>query len=227
MVYAVLADLARLKGNLNEAAKMYAYAAQFEPKNPIYQRRYEELLSGGRIVEGRNMQVQLEHKDRQLMAGLAGGAVVTACGLYITLSRERPISPGTSAISTWTLGLIIMFFVSGLGVGIALSRGNMVDRFSSQAVGSSGKPGSIVPLSILALLNFWGSLVLYLVIGALQGAWTFSTTRLYGGVAFALATLAIAGAVVEIDFLQTLLWGGNIVYPGAILGWLIADCLRK
>ena len=43
--YAVLGDIARAKGKLDEAAKMYAYAAQMDPRNPIYQQRHEELIN--------------------------------------------------------------------------------------------------------------------------------------------------------------------------------------
>lgn len=227
VVYAVLGDLARLKGDLNEAAKMYAYAAQFDPHNAVYQRRYEELLSSGRIVEGRNMRMQIQHEDRRVMSMMVGAAVVIACGLYITMSHEHSAFPRVPAISTWTSGLVIALFVSGLGMGITLSRGYMVDRFSSLATTATGKAGPIIPLSIVALANFWVAFLLYLVLGTFQRAFTYSATRLFASVTGALCTLAIASAVVDIEPLQVLLWGGNVAYPGALIGWLLADSFRR
>jgi tetratricopeptide (TPR) repeat protein len=226
-VYAVLGDIARLQGNLNEAAKMYAYAAQFEPNNPVYQRRYEELLTSTRIVEDRRMHTQLESEDAKVLAPMAGGAVILATAIYVGVGHEAAVFGKVPFISTWTIGLAIMLLLSGIGVGASLAMGNMLDRFQSVATTATGRAGPTVALGLVAIVNFWAAVLLYLLLGAFQRAFNFSTTRTVTGVALATSVLAIAAAAGHrIDGMQVLTWGGNLVYVGTLIGWLVADAFR-
>ena len=43
VAYAVLGDIARQRGQIREAAKMYAYALQMDPRNDLYLRKNEEI----------------------------------------------------------------------------------------------------------------------------------------------------------------------------------------
>lgn len=226
--YAVLGDIARLKGDLNEAAKCYAYAAQYEPNNPIYQRRYEELLSSTRIVEDqRHYRTRLESEDRRMLAPMAGMLIVLAAGIYLVLSREQAVFAKLSLISTWTLGLPIMLFLSGIAVGASLAMGNLLDRFQSLATTATGRTGPAVTLAIVAVANFWGAAVLYMLLGVFQRAFNFSMTRLLAGTAVVTLMLALFTALgTHIEPGQVIAWGGNLVYLGALAGWLVADSFR-
>jgi len=42
--YAALGDIARFRGDMHEAAKMYAFAVQMDPHNATYQRKHEDAL---------------------------------------------------------------------------------------------------------------------------------------------------------------------------------------
>jgi curved DNA-binding protein CbpA len=222
--YAILGDIARLRGHLNEAARMYAYAAQFEPNNPVYQRRYEELLNSSRIVEVKGNRTQLQAQDRKIIAPIAGGFVVLVAACYVSLSREGSVLGSISPVSTWTLGTIVMLFLSGVSMGVSLHLGNLLDRFESVYVTSTGRLAPNVALGLVAAANFWAACLLYLVLGLARRAFNFSTTRLLLGVTGATLLLTFGAATsLMVDALQVLTWGGNLVYLGAIVGWMVAD----
>lgn len=227
VVYAVLGDIARLRGDLNEAAKMYAYAAQFEPGNPIYQRRYEELLTSTRIVEDRRMRTQLQSEDGKILGPLAGSGIVLASAIFVAVSPERAVFTKISFLSTWTIGLPIVLFLAGVGVGASLAMGNLLDRFNAVSTTATGRIGPTAALGLIAVVNFWAATALYLLLGLVQRAFNFSTTRVVIGAGIATGALTLASAITgRIDPAQVLIWGGNLVYLGALAGWLVADSFR-
>jgi len=226
-VYAVMGDIARQRGDINEAARMYAYAAQFEPSNPVYQRRYEQLLNSTQVTEDRRMRTQLQGEDGKVLGPMAGGVIVLAGAIYLAISPEKAMFTKIPMVSTWTLGIVFTLFLSGIAVGASLAMGNLLDRFNSTMVTATGKLSPNVALGLVALVNFWAATILYLLLGGIQRAFNFSTTRLLIGVVVQVFVLTLAVAVTQrMDGLQVLFWGGNLAYIGALVGWLVADAFR-
>lgn len=92
-------------------------------------------------------------------------------------------------------------------------------------------PPSLI-LGVVALANFWAALALYLGIGASQNAFNPSTSRIVAAVSLVTGVLAMACAMSHADdrqamMGQTMLWGGNLVYIGALCGWMVADGFRE
>lgn len=225
--YAIMGDIARMRGNLNEAARLYAYAAQFEPNNPVYQRRYEELLRSTQVVEDRRQKMELAPEDRKVLAPMVGGGIALMAAVYLALGKENALIPALTPISTWTLGAVVMLFLTGVGVGSSLAMGNLLDRFQSLTTTATGRMGPTVALGLVAVANFWAAALLYLLLGIFQRAFNFSTTRVVAGVAGCTALLALgAGFSSVLSAGQVALWGGNLVYLGALVGWMVADAFR-
>ena len=224
--YAVLGDMAKSRGDLNEAGRMYAFAAQFAPSNPSYQRRYEELLDRT-SMRAEHGKLSLEASPFKSGAPLVGAGVVMAAGSYLVFSNEAPIAPGLKLISSWSLGLLVMLFLSGVVVGTSLSVGNLLERFQMAATTSTGRMGPTLALGIVAMVNFWAAAGLYLVLGFSQRAFNQTTTRFVAGVSVATLILSAASAVSHtLDGWQTFYWGGNTVFVGAICGWMVSDAFR-
>lgn len=88
-------------------------------------------------------------------------------------------------------------------------------------------PPSLV-LGLVALVNFWAAVALYLGVGASQNAFNPSTSRLVGAVAVVTAMLSLAsGLSREINPIEVLTWGGNVAYLGALCGWMVVDGFRE
>jgi hypothetical protein len=226
--YAVLGDLARAKGKLDEAAKMYAYAAQMDPRNPIYQQRHEELLRN--YKDNRNPSNAAKASQKSVMTIIVGTILVLAAGLYVMVAKEPVITPGLSLINTWTLGLVIMLFLSGVSTGAVLCAGDYIDRFNASTIVATGRISSpILMLAMVAVVNFWAAALLYAVVTVSQRGFTVSHLRFM--IAIAVTTLIMAGAaaisIAKFDPLQVLLWGGNLAYLGGICGWMVADSFKR
>lgn len=223
--YAVLADIARYRGDLREATRLYAYAAQMDPRNPVYQRKHEELLDS--TSNPRRGGDEHDPEERTMFPLGVGAGIVIASGAYLALSREEPLFKGEGPVSTWTLGLCVMLFLSGVAMGAALTIGGLLDRFwATRGAAVMRFPPSLV-LGLVALVNFWAALALYFGIGASQNAFNPSTSRMVGAVAVVTGLLAAACALSDINPMQTLTWGGNVVYIGALCGWMVADGFRE
>ena len=226
--YAVLGDIARAKGRLDEAAKMYAYAAQMDPRNPVYQQRHEELIRTYKDVKGPNAAAKATQKS--LMTIVVGTLLVVSAGLYVMLAKEPVITPGLSLINTWTLGLVIMLFLSGVSTGAVLCAGDYIDRFNSTTIVATGKISSpMLMLGIVAIVNFWAAALLYAVVTITQRGFTVSHLRFMVGIG--VTTLIMAGAATmsfaRFEPTQVLLWGGNLAYLGGICGWMVADSFKR
>ena len=225
--YAVLGDMARARGDLNEAARLYAFAAQFAPANPSYQKRYEELLDRSRMEVTRG-NVSLQASNAKISAPLVGAGVVFSAGSYLIFSNEAPMMGGARPLTTWTLGLVVMLFISGIAVGTSMAMGNLLDRFQSTVTTAGGHTGPNLAIGIVSVFSFWLACALYVALGLRQKAFTVTTTRLFMGVGIAVAVLSLAtGLSRNVSGWETLLWGGNVTSIGALCGWMISDAFRS
>lgn len=223
--YAVLGDIAKFRGEVKKAAEMYAYALQMDPGNTVYERKHEEMLRSLDQI-GRHRERQQE--GRGAAAGGVGMAVVIAAASYIAVSREDPIFTSLAPVSTWTLGLVAMLFLCGVAAGATLALAGLVNTFAGFGSSATTRISPPVLLAAVAIVNFWAATALYMVVGATQDAFNESTSRFLAGVAGVTAVLALAASATQaIDSAQVALWGGNVVYLGAVVGWMVADGIRQ
>lgn len=225
--YAILGDIAKSKGNVNQAAKMYAYAVQFDPQNVTYQRRYEQLLNSTMTVVGKNDFTSLSGGAESPKALTVAASLSLILLVAVAAFRMSPALPNFSLISTWSVTLFLALFGAGLSLGVALSLGNWLDRFTSVNTNAVGGVSPAVILSLVACVNFWIAALLYGVLGAATRAFNYSTTRLVLATGTLAFFFSLAAAMAGISFSQTLLWGGNVLYLSAIIGWLVSDAFRS
>ena len=223
--YAVLGDLLRQRGELQQASKMYAYAVQMDPRNQLYQQRHEELIGAMNVADtGRTENVT----TAQVRMPLVGGALVILASCYLILSNEAPMMPGFKLLSSWTVGLVVMLFLCGVFLGASFSVGHLLDRFSTVTTSTVGRLSPSIALAFVAVANFWAAALMYVAVGVAQGSFNFSTSRLVGAVAGATLLLSVASGLSSsgLNGWQTLLWGGNLIYIGGLCGWMVADSFR-
>jgi hypothetical protein len=220
--YAILGDLARARGDLREAAKLYAFAVQMDPRNPAFQRKHEELLG--------KLNPQHPHgeyvREGSGLAAAVSFCLVLVAGIYVALAQEPPVMRMYAWIDTWTFGLLVMLFLSGVAVGAGLSLAGWVDRFESLSSNALNRVSPALALASIAIVNYWAAVLVYALVGARERSHTYSISRLVIGVAGALTVVCVASSGSgRIDPWQVVLWGGNLIYVGAICGWMVADTL--
>lgn len=218
--YAVLGDIARARGDMPKASKLYAFAVQMDPRNAAYQHRYEELLQ--------RMGVRQDVHPPQPMAAVAGAfGVALLASIYVVVAKERPAFRDLPIVSTWTVGLLVMLFLSGVATGVSFALARMLDRFSAVSVTALGRLSPAVALATVAIVNFWAAVVLYIFLGLTQQSLNYSTSRFMAACAGVLMILTMGASLGGIDAGQTLLWGGNVLYLGGLSGWMVGDALRR
>jgi len=224
--YAVLGDIARARGQTTEAAKMYSMAVQMDPTNAIYQKRYSEVVrSDGMVPITKSMLT--DQGNTQLFAPLVGAAIVLLGCFYLALSRELPFVREFPPISTWTLGLVVVLLLGGVAIGASMASGGLLERLQTLTTATIGRPSPTMTLGMIAIVNFWAAAAFFGLVGLSQKSFNLTTTRLVlsaGAATVLLAASAAAGGTM--DGIQVLLWGGNLVYLGSLVGWTVADSFR-
>lgn len=227
--YAVLGDIARMSGNKREAVRLYALATQYDPKNPVYRQRYDELTQSPVAMSHVSREEIVSapaEKPAAMFAPFFGLGLVLIAGGYLVFAKEAPLLPSIGLISTWTLGLVVMLFFSGVAVGSSMALDGQLDNFQSgrQTIGGTAP---WVALASIAVVNFWIAALMYLGIGVSKGSFNSSTSRILASVVAAVCVLAFAAEISgSISGFQVVLWGGNLVYLGAVCGWMVTDALR-
>lgn len=225
--YAVLGDIARVRGDLDAASRYFSLAVQMDPKNENFFRKHEESLDALHRTNVRTVQRGIRDSaqpDPKASGPLmVGAALALACSGYVALGKEPPVF-GLPIIDTWTVGLLSMLLIVGIGLGATLSFSGSVDRISSQfgTAVMTIPPG--LALGLIAMINFWLAASVYVFVGISQDSMNPGTSKLVGAVAGSVLLMTLASAVNgRIEALQTFLWSGNVLYVAAVLGWLIAD----
>lgn len=226
--YAILGDVARSRGHVDEATRHYALAIQMDPANLAYQRRYDELINASRPRTTTGGAVYSEAQAPAKIPLVLAGTLFCGQAAYLLLANEPPIAPDIAPIATWTLGLCVMLFLSGVLIGTALSSSGLLDRFYMATSSTNGRTGPAVALATVSIVNFWAAAVLYGLVVLFMRGGHYSVSRLMGSVAVATVVLALAAAIPgQIDLGQVLLWGGNVAYIGGLCGWMVADAFRR
>lgn len=225
LAFAVLGDAARLRGEYPEAAKQFAFALQFDPANDVYQKMHVAMLDAS---NRRKNDVARDPGEKSPTAFFAGVFVVVSAICYSAMNKESPLMPWFDPISTWGIGMWGMLVVCGIAIGVSLSACELLDSFDlgGGVAGYRFHPGVLV--AVISLLNFWLAAGIYFLVGVSQRSFHTSLTRLI---------VYVIVAAVGISFArfghgwtavgQTMIWGGGVIYLTGLLGWFVADSLRR
>ncbi|HRF59300.1 MAG TPA: J domain-containing protein [Fimbriimonadaceae bacterium] len=217
--YAIVGDVARVRGQYDTAAKYYAFAAQMDPQNPVYQRKHEEMTLADQRIE------IAQPGDVLGFPVFVGAGITLVTAAAVVLVNDKPVLG--KPVESWTVTLVVMLFIAGVAMGACLTLGRFLDRFWVAQGSAMGRVPPTLLLGVVALVNYWAAAALYIGVGAAQNAFQASTTRIL--IAVAVVTFLMTGAATlsGIKPGETLLWGGNLVYLGALCGWMVADGFRR
>lgn len=224
MAHAILGDIASIQQRMDIALKHYAFAMQLEPNNEAFRRRYDQIFRQfGKVGDHGRAEPSRSGNKAIVVAGIVTGLSL----LYLMVAREAPLGTGLVMISTWTLGLVSLMFITGMGVGAALSLTHSVDTFQSVVRGSSGRPSLGLLWMVLGFIAFWVATLVYFAAGVLRNSFSYSVSRAFGISAGLVLSFAVASHFSPTILpMQTLLWSGNLLLFSVVCGWVIADCFR-
>lgn len=221
--HAVLGDIARLRGDFQRALQDYGLAAQYEPRNPIYQRRYEQMMDSVSATKSVGGTYVPEIKIPPL--GIAIFLVIIMA-VYTVFAVERPLN--LPFAPTWTLGTMGMLLISGVVVGTCLVLSGALTGFDVAAGSAVMRVSPATALGLIALASFWVACLLYFIVGQTQQAFNRSLSLVLGCVAGTVLVFTLAGlSKGPMPAMSNLIWGGNLVYLGALAGWFVTDSLGR
>lgn len=225
LAQAALGDVYRSRGDFINASRHYAYAAQFDPDNDLYQRKYEDLMDAAEDSE-KAKRIR-EGTDVNVGPLLVLVFVIITAAVYPFFAQESPLFPELPPVNQLTFGLIGMLALAGVALGGCLSASGALDRIHASLGSATSRISPGVLLAMIAVFNFWLALGLYVLVGMSQGAFQRSVSRLLSGVIAVTVVFTITGMLTSQQLaLQTLVWSGNLIYLGAICGWYVADAFR-
>lgn len=225
--YEILGDVYRTQGHYEAALNAYTYAVQLAPNSPDLQRKLDSVLQRTQILSPappspvlRNLPALQLPPEWKLYAAqsLGWGAVLFLLTLAYTV-------PGTPLLLGWSLNLLAYLGLSGFLTGFLMAISRWVapigDAFPWRRRGGQISAGSA--LVGLSAICFPLAMLLYTLLTLTQGGLSPSVARVFG-VGGAL-TLGFA-LLYPFDFLNTALFGGNLLFLALVGGWYLADNLR-
>ena len=151
-------------------------------------------------------------------------------GSYLDKSpRSTQILP---FVSSWSWPFVFSLLAAGALLGSAMTITGMIRRIEDDLILTGSGSGTKAPplgivIILMGLVFFWIAAALHLTIALLQESLTPSLLKLYGAIAFLTTLFAICWSMPNNGGAgQTLLFGGNIIFAGFVVGWLLGDFFR-
>ena len=229
--HVILGDVYRMQGRMDEAVSMYTVALQLDPKNTDAMEKLDKAMRRSR--KSRSSAASPERKQVFKMGvGLVSGSLGTFLLLMLALSPGEPIpwlKEHLPFIGTWSVMLITALIGMGVLTGFLLSMTESLraldDELVFQTV-SSGKHMSYpigLILVLVNLFNFYAAVGIYTLVGIMQDAISGSVMKSFVATACLLAIIAV---LYPSGSREVLIWGGNLVFPGLLIGWAVGDAIK-
>ncbi len=226
--YGVLGDFLRELGQRDEAMQCYTMAAQLvgDPRHRVlYQQKIDRLVKG-----------EAEPETEVTPRPPLGALITRAGGLACVVSALGPISmllTMSERASLWEGAL-----PSGLLLGAAvvsaglLSCGMTLLRWLGHAdeeafVSSFDTPGGGMTIGawllVSSFISFYLAVAAYVAIVVLEEQVSWSVVKVFVASAALIATFAV---LMDEQAARVALWGGNVVFPSMMFGWMIGSIGR-
>ncbi len=232
----ILGDIAMRQGRVDEAVEHYTVAAQMSRHPGMILSKLNRAVAI-RSGAGTGMHAPPAGSRGPLAPAARNGYRMAALAFGFSLilflmlwghSVDRT-ALGWPLVPHWTLSHLCVLGLDGLLAGLALAAGIWIRPFDEELFYSSlGPRGRGVPLGLLlgflAALSMPLALLVYIGSAAFQGAVSRSLITVFAvasALTFAFTFFSPSDAQTE-----TLLFGGNVLFLGMLVGWFIGDLFR-
>jgi hypothetical protein len=227
----LMGDVYARQSRFEEAVSAYTLAAQMLPANGLVMAKLNRAAGQMRGPQpgpqGSARHVQPSNRAGYKMAWASFGFAVVLF-LIVWGGGAARGNARDAILGEWTGGQMGMFALCGFLTGAILAAGTWVRPIDQELFFTGvGAPRRGLPLGILLMvigaLFFPAACLAYAVFAGMREALSRSV------VAALLATVVVTlGFVLVADRaqLQTLLFGGNIVFVSLMIGWILGDLFR-
>jgi len=234
--YAILGDVHRTQGQIDQAITDYTYAIQFDPGNAELQRRLDRLVNKERYRSTDSASPEISgEKEASLTMVINGiGWSVVAMLAFLTFTaqpnKDNPL-PTLSfpPVDQWTYKFLGLAIATGILAGFLLASGRFIRPLDDELIFSSiGHTHAVaLPIGLLlvvsALLCFYLALAIFIVTSVIQEYFSRSLSIVFG---IALVLTLVLALAYTTGTQQVLLFGGNLVFVCMLVGWFLGDFFR-
>lgn len=228
----ILGDIYRIQGLVDDAIARYTAALQLDPRNMDVQLKLDRLMRNQMSSYG---YVSSDRPSVYLMITLISAWLLAISTLlFIKYVPGTPIPwlrDNLPVVGNWSGNLIIALFAVGFFVGFLLSLHNKINPLDEelffQGVKSPGAPPASYPIGLILLIfnvfNFYLAAAVYTIIGLAQDSISKSV---FSALSAVVGCMVLCALMYPIGASQVMLFGGNMVFPGLLIGWMIGDMFR-
>ncbi|MDH7568112.1 MAG: DnaJ domain-containing protein [Armatimonadota bacterium] len=223
--HSLLGDIYRVQGRVEEAIRMYTLAVQLNPDSRQDLEKLERLARQNRLAT--------EAQVHGLSSWMRLAAAV-ACLVFVALvflpshAPGDPLLPNFVLLRSWTDNLVLSMVGAGLAGGSLLVLTgyvtNLDDEFLLATVRTGGGPLPIGVLVLLVSLIFYPLAVFFYVVNAIMQE--SASTGMVRLLLVCTGTVVLFALALPEAAPQTLLFGGNVLFPSLLLGCLLAGMVR-
>lgn len=228
----ILGDIYRVQGYDEQAIAMYTVALQLDPRNVDVQMKLDRLAR--KQMDQYGYTTSDKPSVYLTISLIFGWLLVLSALLYIKYVPGTPLpwfQESLKFVSSWSLNLIFGMLALGFLVGFLLSLHNKINPLDEelffQGIKSPGSPAASYPIGLVLLIfnvfNFYLAAAIYTIIGLAQDSISKSVFSALSAVVGCVVLCAIAYPT---GTSQVMLFGGNVVFPGLLVGWMIGDMFR-
>ncbi|MDH7602881.1 MAG: J domain-containing protein [Armatimonadota bacterium] len=234
---AMLGDIFRAQGRINQAIKYYSYAVQFNPADKETERKLERLLerkvrpqqaktvsAGTEVAPAANMNL--------MTVNFVWWGIAVFLMLLIWVNPGKPIpwlKLYIPLIQHWSWNFVLLLAASSTIVGMLLSLNGFLSHPDEELVFEThGSKWSVVPTGPILLLTsgffFPAAAVFYIVVAFLQGNLSRSVVTVF----LAVAVMVGAASMLYVPEArkEVLLFGGNVSFWAMLFGWYIGSLFK-
>lgn len=238
--YELLGDIHRARGHADEALAMYSFALQLNPANRTARAKFDRMAgkpdparssarrSGSRAPRPASQPHPLGSISPTRAAVTAIGSAVLVF-LLVVVARDSGGTLPTSPLE-WSGSIWFALATSGLLSGLLFALNDLVQGAHSEFAGSSSRNAvgrRVLPLGIalvgFSVVWFYAAFAVFLMVAYAQDALSRSMWRAFLA---SLGLVACFALLRPLGAIPMLLFGGNLVFPAFIAGWIAADAFR-
>jgi curved DNA-binding protein CbpA len=223
--HAILGDIHRAKHQHEMAINEYTYAIQFNPSDKDSAKKLNQLLEQSSPVNFSWEAPDGRMSNVAIALNTIGWSMAIFILFLINIYPGKPISwlgyYHLSIIKSWSWNLIGLMFGDGILVGFLMGINRLIEHPDDELIFDMGGRGwSIIPTGLILLLFgpvfFVGSASFYIVFGLIQDAISKSIVFI---ILTTVIIAALSALLFPIDKISVLLFGGNVAFVGALIGW--------
>lgn len=228
--YGVLGDIYRAQNKVNGAVNAYSMALQYNPNDREVEKKLTDLI-GKRISHDNTLRAAPPSNAKLIVLNMIGWTFVIFLIMLIGVMPGKPIpwlKYYIPQVAGWSWNMVGLMAAASVVAGILLAAGGFIRHPDEELVlqGTAGE-WAMVPTGILLLLGsgffFLGAAAFYMVVGLIQSSISRSVMIVFAGV---IGVVLLTAIVFQSAGKQVLLFGGNVAFLSAMIGWYIGSMFR-